>query len=201
MATATPSKANSANPANAASAAQAITGSARVAMPDQNGSFHLNVPRGAVKHVQVVDVDMVLQLEDGSKVVLAGGAMGAMDEKSKIVFADASQDTGRMLDLVGKIPLRNNDQSLILNSDPVNTQDRASNSDANGVPDNHFTSNNNSAQVNPAATSQLAKIIQDNAGSGVTISLTSAARISVDLPGSLIFMRRVKRQAGLPVSR
>jgi membrane-bound inhibitor of C-type lysozyme len=182
MATAAPSKANSANPANTAGAAQAVTGSARVAMPDQNGSFHLNVPRGAVKHVQVVDVDMVLQLEDGSKVVLAGGAMGAMDEKSKIVFADASQDTGRMLDLVGKIPLRNNDQSLILNSDPVNSQDRASNSDANGVPDNHFTSNNNSAQVNPAATSQLAKIIQDNAGSLTSNGLQNLALPSIPVP-------------------
>jgi len=185
MATAASSKASSANPANsanAANAAQAVTGSARVTMPDQNGSFHLNVPRGAVKHVQVVDVDMVLQLEDGSKVVLAGGAMGAMDEKSKIVFADASQDTGRLLDLVGKIPLRNNDQSLILNSDPVNTQDRANNSDSHGVPENHFTSNNNSAQVNPAATSQLAKIIQDNAGSLTSNGLQNLVLPSIPVP-------------------
>ena len=188
MATAASSKAsvasstNSANSANAANAAQAVTGSARVTMPDQNGSFHLNVPRGAVKHVQVVDVDMVLQLEDGSKVVLAGGAMGAMDEKSKIVFADASQDTGRLLDLVGKIPLRNNDQSLILNSDPVNTQDRANNSDSHGVPENHFTSNNNSAQVNPAATSQLAKIIQDNAGSLTSNGLQNLVLPSIPVP-------------------
>jgi len=179
MATAVPAKAN---PVNAANAAQAITGSARVTMPDQNGSFHLNVPRGAVKHVQVVDVDMVLQLDDGSKVVLAGGAMGAMDEKSKIIFADASQDTGRMLDLVGKIPLRNNDQSLILNSDPVNTQDRANNADGHGAPDNHFTSNNNSAQVNPAATSQLAKIIQDNAGSLTSNGLQNLALPSIPVP-------------------
>jgi hypothetical protein len=178
MATAAPAKANPANSANAANAANAVTGSARVAMPDQNGSFHLNVPRGAVKHVQVVDVDMVLQLDDGSKVVLAGGAMGAMDEKSKVVFADASQDTGRLLDLVGKIPLRNNDQSQILNSDPVNTQDHISNSDGNG------TSNNNSAQVNPAATSQLAKIIQDNAGSLTSNGLQNLALPSVPIPPS-----------------
>ncbi|WP_233526687.1 MULTISPECIES: calcium-binding protein [unclassified Herbaspirillum] len=179
MATAAPAKvnpANSANPSNAANAAQAITGSASVAMPDQNGSFHLNVPRGAVKHVQVVDVDMVLQLTDGSKVVLAGGAMGAMDEKSKIVFADTSQDTGRMLDLVGKIPLRNNDQSQILNSDPVNSQAEGS------APDNHFNSNNNSAQVNPAATSQLAKIIQDNAGSLTSNGLQNLVLPSIPVP-------------------
>ncbi|EJL87239.1 hypothetical protein PMI16_02920 [Herbaspirillum sp. CF444] len=170
------------NAANTANAGQAITGSASVTMPDQGGSFHLNVPRSAVKHVQVVDVDMVLQLGDGSKIVLAGGAMGAMDEKSRIIFADASQDTGRMLDLVGKIPLQNHDQSLILNSDPNKSADRTTNSDNSGVPDNHFTSNNNSAQVNPAATSLLAKIIQDNAGSLTSNGLQNLALPSIPVP-------------------
>ncbi|ASU41308.1 hemolysin D [Herbaspirillum sp. meg3] len=140
-------------------------------MPDQGGSFHVNVPRSAVKHVQVVDVDMVLEMADGSKVVLAGGALGAMDDNSKIIFSDAPQSTSGLFDLVGKIPLANSDQSKILNSDPT----------ADAAADNHFTSNNN-AQVNPAATSQLAKIIQDNAGSLTSNGLQNLALPSIPVP-------------------
>src|SRR5450830_228291 len=173
---------SSGNAGNTANVGQPVTGSASVAMPDQGGNFHLNVARGAVKHVQVVDVDMVLQMADGSKIVLAGGAMGAMDEKSKIIFSDASQDTGRMLDLVGKIPLQNHDQSLVLNSDPNKSSDRGA--EGNGAPDNHFASNNNSAQVNPAATSLLAKIIQDNAGSLTSNGLQNLALPSIPVPPS-----------------
>uniref|UniRef100_UPI000551E20E beta strand repeat-containing protein n=1 Tax=Herbaspirillum sp. RV1423 TaxID=1443993 RepID=UPI000551E20E len=182
MATAIPPKTNASNAAGAAgNVPTAVTGSARVAMPDQNGSFHLNVPRSAVKHVQVVDVDMVLQMDDGSKVVLAGGALGAMDDKSRVIFADASQDTGRLFDMVGKIPLQNHDQSLILNSDPSNTHDRSADADG-AAQDNHFTANNNSAQLNPAVTSLLAKIIQDNAGSLTSNGLQNLALPSVPVP-------------------
>src|SRR5450830_1054372 len=179
MATAVTPKPTPANSGNAANAANPVTGSASVAMPDQGGSFHLTVPRGAVKHVQVVDVDMVLEMTDGSKVVLAGGAMGAMDDKSKIVFADTAQDTGRMLDLVGKIPLQNHDQAQILNSDP-----NKSSAEGSGASDNHFATNNNSAQINTAATSQLAKIIQDNAGSLTSNGLQNLVLPSIPLPPS-----------------
>src|SRR5450830_681316 len=173
-----PTPAKSGNAANAesgangaANTANPVTGSASVAMPDQAGSFHLNVPRSAVKHVQVVDVDMVLEMADGSKVVLAGGALGAMDDNSQIIFSDAPQSTSGLFDLVGKIPLANSDQSKILNSDPI----------ADAAADNHFTSNNN-AQVNPAATSQLAKIIQDNAGSLTSNGLQNLALPSIPNP-------------------
>ncbi|MFL9881276.1 calcium-binding protein, partial [Herbaspirillum rhizosphaerae] len=173
-----PTPAKSGNAANAesgangaANTANPVTGSASVAMPDQAGSFHLNVPRSAVKHVQVVDVDMVLEMADGSKVVLAGGALGAMDDNSKVIFNDAPQNTSGLFDLVGKIPLANSAQSKILNSDPT----------ADSAADNHFTSNNN-AQVNPAATSQLAKIIQDNAGSLTSNGLQNLALPSIPNP-------------------
>src|SRR5450830_283122 len=128
-----PTPAKSGNAANAesgangaANTANPVTGSASVAMPDQAGSFHLNVPRNAVKHVQVVDVDMVLQMADGSKVVLAGGALGAMDDQSKVVFSDGAQNTGTLFDLVGKITLQKNTQSPILNSDPTNADNKSS---------------------------------------------------------------------------
>src|SRR5450830_652023 len=175
MATAANPKPTSTTPGNTANP---VSGSASVAMPDQGGSFHINAARSAVKHVQVVDVDMVLEMNDGSKVVLAGGAMGAMDDHSQITFNDGTLGTSTMLDLVGKIPLQNNDRSLTLNSDPT----QGAGADNAGVPDNHFTSNNNSAQINTAATSQLAKIIQDNAGSLTSNGLQNLALPSVPVP-------------------
>jgi hypothetical protein len=110
MATASSSQANSADK---------VAGPVRVVMPDQAGSFQVSANRAAVQHVQVVDVDMVLHMADGTKVVLAGGAMEAMDDKSKVKFNDISADTGKLLDTVGKISLKPNDQSRVLNSDPV----------------------------------------------------------------------------------
>src|SRR5450830_22754 len=177
MATPVPQKTNAANASAAAAAngvGQPINGSAQVVMPDAGGSFKLSVPHSAVKHVQVVDVDMVLELQDGSKVVLAGGALGAMDDKSKVDFSDGAQRTGGLFDQVGKIALQNHDQTPTLNSDPGSAQ---SNND--GPADSHFTSNNNSAQVNPQATSLLAKIIQDNAGSLTSNGLQNLALPSI----------------------
>ncbi|MBP0596710.1 calcium-binding protein [Herbaspirillum sp. LeCh32-8] len=136
-------------------------------MPDQNGSFQLNSPRGAVQRVQVVDVDMVLHMTDGTKVVLAGGAMEAMDDKSKVKFSDTSSDTGKLLDAVGKITLAANDQSRILNSDPIAQPDRVA-TDASVQSTQHVSTDRNAASVGSDGISQLSKIITDNAGSLTT---------------------------------
>ncbi|MFL9923775.1 calcium-binding protein, partial [Herbaspirillum lusitanum] len=160
-----------------ANAAEKITGPVRVVMPDQTGNFQLNAPRGAVQRVQVVDVDMVLHMADGTKVVLAGGAMEAMDDRSKIKFADTTQDTGRFLDQVGKIPLQPNDQSKILNSDPIATHDRTASAESNGQGQANVTYDRNAASVTSDAVSQLSKIIHDNA-----TSVTSNGAQSQSIP-------------------
>ncbi|WP_050466206.1 calcium-binding protein [Herbaspirillum chlorophenolicum] len=149
---------------SAANSAEKITGPVRVVMPDQTGSFQINTPRGAVQKVQVVDVDMVLHMADGSKVVLAGGAMEAMDDKSKVRFSDTSADTGRLLDTVGKIPLQPNDQSRVLNSDPIASADHTATTDAIGPGQTHVATDRSSAAVSDPV-SQLAKIISDNSHS------------------------------------
>ncbi|OWY31162.1 hemolysin D [Herbaspirillum robiniae] len=136
-------------------------------MPDQAGSFQLNAPRGAVQHVQVVDVDMVLHMADGTKVVLAGGAMEAMDDKSKVKFSDSSANTGNLLDTVGKIPLAPNDQSRVLNSDPIASPDRVA-TDASVQSPQHVNVERNAASLGSDGVSQLSKIITDNAGSLTT---------------------------------
>ncbi|MET3430609.1 hypothetical protein ABIC71_000072 [Herbaspirillum seropedicae] len=168
MATASSSQVNSSDK---------VTGPVRVVMPDQSGSFQINANRGAVQHVQVVDVDMVLHMADGSKVVLAGGAMEAMDDKSKVKFADSSSETGKLLDAVGKIPLKPNDQSRILNSDPIAVADNVASFDAHAQAQPHVTVDRNAASVGSDGISQLSKIITDNAG-----SLTSNGSQNLSVP-------------------
>ncbi|ALU88885.1 hypothetical protein Hrubri_1680 [Herbaspirillum rubrisubalbicans M1] len=156
MATASPSQANSADK---------VTGPVRVVMPDQAGSFQINANRAAVQHVQVVDVDLVLHMADGTKVVLAGGAMEAMDDKSKVKFADTSAATGKLLDTVGKIALKPNDQSRVLNSDPVASA-------PNVAPAQQVTIDRNSASVGSDGSTQFAQIISDNSASLTSTSGT-----------------------------
>ncbi len=154
MATASSSQANSADK---------VTGPVRVVMPDQAGSFQVSANRAAVQHVQVVDVDMVLHMADGTKVVLAGGAIEAMDDKSKVKFADTSADTGKLLDSVGKIALKPNDQSRILNSDPVAVP-------PNVTPAQQVTVDRNAASIGNDSGSQFSQIISENSASLTTSS-------------------------------
>jgi hypothetical protein len=151
-------------PSPQANQGEKVTGPVRVLMPDQSGSFQLNATRASVQKVQVVDVDLVLHMADGTKVVLAGGAMEAMDDKSKVKFSDSSADTGRLLDTVGKIPLAPNDQSKILNSDPVAAQERNATTDQYG-PGQANGADRNAAPVATDTVSQLAKVIADNSHS------------------------------------
>ncbi|OWY35892.1 beta strand repeat-containing protein [Herbaspirillum aquaticum] len=140
-------------------------------MPDQAGSFQVSANRAAVQHVQVVDVDMVLHMADGTKVVLAGGAMEAMDDKSKVKFNDISADTGKLLDTVGKISLKPNDQSRVLNSDPVVAP-------PNVAPAQQVTVDRNSASIGNEGATQFAQIISDNSASLTTSSGTSKSSTS-----------------------
>jgi len=141
-----------------AAAAERSSGPFKVVMPDQTGSYHLPVTRGMVQKVQVVDVDMVLQMTDGSRVVLAGGAISAMDDEAKVSFSDSVQSAGKLLDQVGKIALQKHDPQILSSEAP-----RADNPAA-AQEENHFTGNNHSsAQISTATMSQLSQIIKDNA--------------------------------------
>ncbi|WP_299538047.1 calcium-binding protein [uncultured Herbaspirillum sp.] len=162
MATASSSQANSADK---------VAGPVKVVMPDQAGSFQVSATRAAVQHVQVVDVDMVLHMADGTKVVLAGGAMEAMDDKSKVKFTDTSADTGKLLDTVGKIALKPNDQSRVLNSDPVSSA-------PNVAPAQTVTVDRNSASIGGEGATQFAQIISDNAASLTSSSASSKSATS-----------------------
>lgn len=88
-------------------------------MFDQVGSFQVSVNCVVVQYVQVVDVDMVLYMVDGIKVVLVGGVMEVMDDKFKVRFVDISVDIGKLFDIVGKILFKLNDQLCVFNFDLV----------------------------------------------------------------------------------
>jgi len=72
----------------------------------EGGIFKLDVVRGAVAHVEVVDVDLVLFLKQGgARIVLVNAAMDAMSDHPPIIqFADASNmPLSSLLDEVGNI--------------------------------------------------------------------------------------------------
>ncbi|HEY4317269.1 MAG TPA: calcium-binding protein, partial [Herbaspirillum sp.] len=78
----------------------------KVVMPDANGDFTAPVAKSAVEKVEVVDVDMVLQLKDGTNLVLAGGAISAMDAShTEVKFSDGLQGLSNLFDLVGTIAI------------------------------------------------------------------------------------------------
>ncbi|MEA9983453.1 calcium-binding protein, partial [Herbaspirillum sp. RTI4] len=128
-------------------------GAIKVATPDQDGNFHLNVAKSAVSKVQIVDVDMILTLKDGTKVVLAGGAIGAMDESTSVQYSDGKDKAGHMMEQVGKIALQKDDHPLVLNS-------TASADDPNQAAAAHAETNKNLAAQAQAANATLAAISQ-----------------------------------------
>ncbi|MES2024967.1 MAG: hypothetical protein V4448_05365, partial [Pseudomonadota bacterium] len=96
----------------------------RVVTPDQSGNFQLKISQSDVAKIHIVDVDMVLYLNDGTKLVLAGGAIGAMDATVMVDFSSGRDSASHMLDQVGKIPLQKLDQPLVLSTEPVNSDGR-----------------------------------------------------------------------------
>jgi hypothetical protein len=165
-------------PANApgpnAAAADKSTGPIKVVMPDQNGDFSTGIPKGAVDKVQVVDVDMVLQLKDGTSLVLAGGAISAMDAShTAIRFADGPQDLSRLLDQVGLISVPKLDtvlSSLQATPSEGNTGTAVASAEA---------STGLAASITSQIVNQLTQIVQTNAQSATIQTMDPNAQIAV----------------------
>lgn len=70
-----------------------------------DGAYKVDVPRGQVAQVQVVDLDLVLVLRDGTRIVLANAAIDAMDARAPAIrFADgANVASPEMLAEAGKV--------------------------------------------------------------------------------------------------
>ncbi|MBI5430677.1 MAG: hypothetical protein HY938_09520, partial [Nitrosomonadales bacterium] len=73
----------------------------------QAGVFKLGIVRADVAHVEVVDVDFVLFLKNGARIVLVNAAMDAMsDHPSEVLFANGAKiSLGALMDEVGNINL------------------------------------------------------------------------------------------------
>ena len=141
----------------------------KVVTPDQDGNFHPKIAKGDVAHIQIVDVDMVLTLTNGTKVVLAGGALGAMDADVAVLFSDSKDTASRLMDQVGKITLQKFDQPLVLNSEPVNTNGHGNQENASSQNDGANDLAGQAQATNAAlsaisqALGQLSSVIQNNA--------------------------------------
>ncbi|MCX7228267.1 MAG: hypothetical protein NTW15_04520, partial [Burkholderiales bacterium] len=70
-----------------------------------DGAYKVDVPRSAVATVQAADLDLVLVLKDGTKVVLVNAAIDAMDaEPPMVTFLDGKQlPSPALLAEVGKV--------------------------------------------------------------------------------------------------
>jgi hypothetical protein len=166
---------------NAVNAAiNAITkngGAIKIVMPDQNGDFTTAVSHSAVDKVQVVDVDMVLQLKDGTSVVLAGGAISAMDAShTTIKFNDGPQDTlSHLLDQVGMIAVPQLDQVLSsLQAPPGSSGEGAGSYSPSAAADTGM-----SASVTSQIVNQLTQIVETNAQSATIQTVDPTAQVAV----------------------
>ncbi|MFC7296972.1 calcium-binding protein [Herminiimonas aquatilis] len=141
----------------------------KVVTPDQDGNFHPKIAKGDVAHIQIVDVDMVLTLTNGTKVVLAGGALGAMDADVAVLFSDSKDTASRLMDQVGKITLQKFDQPLVLNSEPANSAGHGNQENASSQNDGANDLAGQAQATNAAlsaisqALGQLSSVIQNNA--------------------------------------
>lgn len=76
----------------------------RIVGSDDKGQFNVPVPRGSIDRVDIIDLDMVLQTKDGSRLILPGAAIDAMSAKPPVVsFPDGRIGAADLLSSVGKV--------------------------------------------------------------------------------------------------
>ncbi|MNK04434.1 Bifunctional hemolysin/adenylate cyclase precursor [compost metagenome] len=142
----------------------------RVVTPDQQGNFQLKIGKGDIAKVHIVDVDMVLYLNDGTKLVLAGGAIGAMDDTVMVDFSNGRDSAAHMMDQVGIIPLQKLDQPRVLSTEPQggdgrgNMQEEASYRQTEGAQDLAAQAQAANAAISAISKAmvQLANVVQSN---------------------------------------
>lgn len=76
----------------------------QVISPSENGQFTLPVPRASIDRIDIADVDFVLHLKDGGRLILPGAAMEAMTAKPpSMKFTDGMMGAEEMLSGVGMV--------------------------------------------------------------------------------------------------
>lgn len=76
----------------------------RIVGSDDKGQFNVPVPRSSIDRVDIIDLDMVLQTKDGSRLILPGAAIDAMSAKPPVVsFPDGRIGAADLLSSVGKV--------------------------------------------------------------------------------------------------
>lgn len=76
----------------------------QVIAPTENGQFTLPVPRASIERIDIADVDFVVHLKDGGRLILPGAAMEAMTAKPpSMKFTDGMMSAEEMLSGVGMV--------------------------------------------------------------------------------------------------
>ncbi|RXZ38982.1 calcium-binding protein [Oxalobacteraceae bacterium CAVE-383] len=147
-------------------------------MPDANGDFVAPVAKSAIEKVQVVDVDMVLQLKDGTSMVLAGGAISAMDAShTEVKFSDGLQGLSKLFDLVGTIAIPKLDPILSSLQGHPNSEGQGAGANANQPAATE--SAGLTASVTSQIVNQLTQIVQANAQSVTIKTVDPSAKVAV----------------------
>lgn len=76
----------------------------RIVGSDDKGQFNVPVPRASIDRIDIIDLDLVLQTKDGSRLILPGAAIDAMGPKPPMVsFPDGRIGAADLLTSVGKV--------------------------------------------------------------------------------------------------
>ena len=155
-------------------------GNIKVVMPDANGDFNAPIAKGAIDKVQVVDVDMVLQLKDGTSMVLAGGAISAMDAShTEVKFSDGLQGLSNLFDLVGTIAIPKLDPILSSLQGAPNSDGHGSGSDTPVTSESSGLTASLTASLTTQIVNQLTQIVQVNAQSVTIKTVDPTAQVAV----------------------
>ncbi len=81
-----------------------MAGNTSVVTPGPNGQVKLDLPRGQVARIDVVDIDFVIETKSGNRLVIPGAALDAMSPTPPMIqFADGAMSAADMLAAVEKI--------------------------------------------------------------------------------------------------
>jgi len=153
----------------------------------EGGVFKLGVARAEVARIEVVDVDFMLFLKKGARIVLVNAAMDAMsDHPPVILFADGSRmSLASLLDEVGKINIGDNSLPALSSFLPFDKSDSDKQlKDANSSTDQQDTEQQDQLQ-------QMQKPVQEglaptNSG-GVTDAIQQMIQNGVPADNSQVF--------------
>src|SRR5450830_1671346 len=133
-----------------------------VVKADQAQNFKLEIPRTAVGHIDIVDVDIVLTLKNGQKVVLAEGAIDAIGGgQASIHFSDTALSLQDAVKDVGEVKIDANTPQVGSNASDSNTTQSTPVAEAQRHPNIVVDAPDTAAVVADPSGASLGKMVQE----------------------------------------